>query len=199
MGETLGSYELCLGVAGEAHTISPSDFVVCRDPTALCPPPPHRQQSSAPRADTTFLQVYHVLTAPKHPQISSPARKMFLSKEEAVTVLVLGFAELWVAGSGCSPPRQCFALLVKGSWHSALPSVEIWKPDYIPQHMFGDGKQLSEVGGIALIANLKSRAGKPGCRSELPLGRATGSEEQLWALPHSGGKAEQKPEQTSLS
>lgn len=54
--------------------------------------------------------------------------------------------------------------------------MEICKPDYIPKHMFGNEKQLSEVSGIALIASLKSRGGKAGCRSELPLGRATGSE-----------------------
>lgn len=115
------------GVAGEGHSISPSGLVLCRDPPALCPPLSHRQQSNATTAETTFLQVNHLLTVPKHPQISNPAHKMLISKEEAVTVLVLGFVELWVAGWGCSPPQQCFALLVKGSWHSALPSVEICK------------------------------------------------------------------------
>lgn len=91
-------------------------------------------------------------------------------------MLGFGLVKLWVAGAGCSPHQQRFALLVKGSWNSALPSAEIYKPDYIPKHMFGNEKQLSEVSGIALIENLQSRGGKPGSGSELPLGRATGSE-----------------------
>lgn len=93
-----------LGVAGEGHTISPLGLAIYRDPPALCPPLSHRQQTNATITETTFLQVYHVLTVPKHPQISNPAHKMLISKEEAMTVLVLGFVERWVAGLGCSPP-----------------------------------------------------------------------------------------------
>lgn len=87
--------------------VSPSSLLICRNPPALCPPLSHKQRSSTTIAET-FLQVYHVLTAPKHAQISNPAHEMFISKEEAVTVLVLGFAELWVAGLGCSPPSAVF-------------------------------------------------------------------------------------------
>lgn len=164
--------------AGEVHTVTPLSLVICRDSPALRSSLSHGQQSNTSTdttAKTTFLQVYHVLTVPKHPLTSNPANKMLISKEEARTVLSFGLVEVWVVGIGCSPHQQHFALLVKESWHSALQSEEICKPDYIPKHMFGNEKRLSEVSRIALIENLKSRGGKPGSQSELPLGRNTGS------------------------
>lgn len=164
--------------AGEVHAITPLSLVIHRDPPVLrssLSQVPQSNTGTDTTAKTTFLQVYHVLAVPKHPLTSNPAHKMPISKEEAGTVLGFGLVEVWVVGTGCSPHQQHFALLVKGSWHSALQSEEIHKPDYIPKHMFGNEKQLSEVSRIALIENLKSRGGKPGSWSELPLGRNTGS------------------------
>lgn len=97
-------------------------------------------------------------------------------------MLSFGLVELWGWAQADSPSQQCFSLLVQGSWHSALPSAEICKPDYIPKHMFGNEKQPSEVSGIALIENLKSKEGKPGCSSELSPTRKSHRQQQLWAL-----------------
>lgn len=165
------------GFAGEVHAISPSCLFICRHPAALRPPLSHGQQSnasSAATAKTTFLWIYRVLMVPKHPLVSSPAHKIHF---QGGPCSALGLSSSGWRVQAAPPPRQQrFALLVKGSWRSALPSAEICKPDYIPKHMFGNEQQLSEVGGIALIENLQSRGGKPGSGSELPLGRATGSE-----------------------
>jgi len=177
------------GLLVKSTLFLPWVWLFAETPPALRPSLSHGQQgntSTAAMAKTTFVWVYPVLPVPKHPLITNPAHKTFISKEEAGTVLGFGLVEPWVVGTGCSPRQQCFALLVQGNWHSALPSVEIHKPDYIPKHMFVNEQQLSEVSGIALIENLKSRGGKPGSGSELPPRRATSRKPQPWALPPQG-------------
>lgn len=102
--------------AGEVHTVTPLSLVICRDSPALRSSLCHGQQSNTSTdttAKTTFLQVYHVLTVPKHPLTSNPANKRLISKEKARTVLSFGLVEVWVVGTGCSPISSILHYLLR--------------------------------------------------------------------------------------